>query len=152
MPIPVRFKALITLAFFTLTTVASVQSARAGPADLQSAAGDRVILHARFHAPCPDPATGCGPVRVCLHNPATNRGAKGLGLHRGAAPDLIAAPGQRRCTGMANVVQRITLFAGPDGTVPVMVTPLDLRHKLGFEMVFFWTTEAPLPDQKEPPT
>ena len=108
----------------------------------RSAAGDRVEVHSA-------PALGCGardcpPVQLCLGNPAGNATAKGLSNHAAAEPDLVARPGQAVCRDMTNVLQTITLWSSRGGTalVPVMVTPLDLRAKLGQVVHLRWSVEA----------
>lgn len=134
----------LSLPKFLLLAALISGAARAEPV-FQSAVGDRVELEAIPWPACEGRA--CPPVRICLENPRRNTSAKGLSNHDDAEPDLIAQPGQTRCLDMTTVLQKITLWSavGEAPLVPVMVTVLDLRDKLGQIVYFRWSTEAPAP-------
>lgn len=124
--------------------------ALAGPPELaasrlQSAAGDIVMMSEAARPEC----TGAPcPPRICLENPASNHGPKGLSNRRTPPPDLRVAPGSSACLLLAAVRQTLVLWRQDEGQqmVPALLAPLDLRDKAGQIIFLTWTTEAPPPE------
>ncbi|QDC10666.1 hypothetical protein FHY55_16130 [Oceanicola sp. D3] len=112
---------------------------------LQSAAGDIVVMS---EAARPDCTSAPCPPRICLENPASNHGPKGLSNRRTPPPDLLVAPGSSACLLLAAVRQTLVLWRQGEGRqmVPALLAPLDLRNKAGHIIFLTWTAEAPRPE------
>lgn len=132
------------LALRLLVALILPDEALAGPpglaARLQSAAGDMVEL---TEAARPDCTAEPCPPRICLENPGSNTGPKGLSNRRTPPPDLLVAPGSSACLLMAAVRQTLVLWHEAGGAMePALLAPLDLRDKAGRIILLRWATEA----------
>ncbi|MCO6383061.1 hypothetical protein [Oceanicola sp. 502str15] len=149
MPLPRTILALRLLVALLLPDTAQTEPLPRPPLQLQSAAGDVVELHEAARPDCT--ATPCPP-RICLENPATNTGPKGLSNRRPPPPDLLVAPGASACQILAAVRQTLVLWHRDAGgaMAPALLAPLDLRDKAGRIIFLRWSVEAAPPAAQEP--